>query len=111
MWRQVRLTVALTYVLPEDNTAAVIQRLLERMRHLNLQPKVVYMDKGFCNDVVIRYLQQQRIPALIACPIRGKDGGLRALCRGRHAYQTPYMFTDGTRYTGPHPDPRPRQKR
>lgn len=99
MWRQVRLTVAVTYVLPEDSTAAVVQRLVERMRHLNLQPGVLYMDKGFCSGEVIRYLQQQRIPALIACPIRGKDGGLRALCRGRRAYQTDYTFTDRTTAT------------
>ncbi len=99
MWRQVRLTVALTYVLPEDSTAAVGQRLVERMRHLNLQPSVLYMDKGFCNGEVIRYLQQQSIPTLMACPIRGKDGGLRAVCRGRHAYQTQYTFTDGTNAT------------
>lgn len=54
------------------------------------------MDKGFCSGAVIRYLQQQRIPALIACPIRGQDGGLRALCQGRCAYQTDYTFTDKT---------------
>lgn len=73
MWRQVCLTVAVTYVLPEDSTAAAVQRLLERMRHLNLQPRVLYMDKGFCSGEVIRYFQQQLIPALIACPIPGQD--------------------------------------
>ena len=96
MWRQVRLTVALTYVLPEDSSAAVVQRLVERMRHLNLQPSVLYMDKGFGHGAVIRYLQQQHIPALIACPIRGKQKGLRAHCHGSQAYQINYIFTDGT---------------
>jgi len=31
-----------------------------------------------------------------ACPIRGKQAGTRALCRGRSSYSTQYTFTDGT---------------
>ena len=98
MWRQVRVTLALTYVLPEDDTVQVVQRLLERMQHLGFQPGVLYMDKGFCNGEVVTYLQAQHIPAMIACPIRGKAGlgGTRALCQGRKAYLTQYTFTDGT---------------
>ncbi len=98
MWRQVRVTLAVTYVLPEDETVQVVQRLLERMLHLGFSPRVLYMDKGFCTGEVVGYLQTQQIPALIACPIRGKagQGGTRALCHGRKAYLTPYTFTDGT---------------
>lgn len=98
MWRQVRVTLAVTYVCPEDEAVAVVQRLVERMQHLAFQPGVLYLDKGFCSGAVIRFLQQQRVPALIACPIRGEEGkgGTRALCIGRKAYTTPYTFTDGT---------------
>jgi len=98
MWRQVRVTLALTYVLPEDDTAQVVQRLLERMQQLGFQPGVLYMDKGFCSGEVVTYLQAQHIPAIIACPIRGKAGlgRTRALCQGRQAYLTQYTFTDGT---------------
>ncbi len=52
---------------------------------------------GFCTGTVSTYLQQQRLPALIACPIRGKKGGIRRLCHGKRAYLTEYTFTDGTR--------------
>lgn len=98
MWRQVRVTLAVTYVLPEDTTCQVVQRLVERMRHLCFRPRVVYLDKGFSGGDVVRYLQQHNIPALVACPIRGKTGhgGIRALCQGRRAYCTDYTFTDGT---------------
>jgi IS4 transposase len=34
---------------------------------------------------------------VLACPIRGKTGGIRALCQGRGSFITPYTFTDGTR--------------
>jgi len=98
LWRQVRVTLAVTYVLPEDETVRVVQRLLERMLHVGFRPRVLYMDKGFCSGQVVSYLQTQQIPALIACPIRGKaeSGGTRALCHGRKAYLTHYTFTDGT---------------
>ncbi|MHB8628280.1 MAG: hypothetical protein ACYDEO_18990 [Aggregatilineales bacterium] len=98
IWRGVRLTLALTYVLPTDSTLDVVQRLLKRMTDLGFRLKVLYLDKGFCSGDIIRYLQTARLPALIACPIRGKvgKGGTRALCRGRTHYGTPYTFTDGT---------------
>lgn len=97
IWRGVRLTLALTYVLPDDSTLAVLQRLLSRRAALGIAPKVLYLDKGFASTAIIRYLQDEaRLPAIIACPIRGKKGGTRALCRGRKAYRTDYTFSDGT---------------
>ena len=98
MWRQVRVTLALTYVFPEDDSAAVIQRLIERLHHLTFQPSVLYLDKGFCTGTVITFLQDHDLPAVIACAIRGEvgKGGTRALCRGRKAYCAAYTFSDGT---------------
>src|SRR5258708_10136048 len=96
MWRSVRVTLAMTYVLPEDSHLSVVQRLLSRMQHLGFKPGVVYMDIRFCQGPIIRYLKAQNIPAVIACPIRGESGGTRALCRGRKAYCTTYTFSDGT---------------
>ncbi len=96
MWRQVRVTLAMTYVLPEDSNLRVVQRLLERMHQLDFRPKVVYMDKAFCEGSILCYLKAAHIPAILACPIRGGNGGTRALCRGRKSYCTDYTFTDGT---------------
>jgi hypothetical protein len=96
IWRGIRLTLALTYVLPEHSTLHVVTRLLQRLTQLDIDPGVIYLDKGFCNGDVIRFLQARRQAAVIACPIRGKDGGTRALCKGRKSYRTAYRFTDGT---------------
>jgi IS4 transposase len=96
MWRQVRLTLALTYVLPEDSNLSIVQRLLQRMQQLGFRPSVVYMDKAFFEIAIVRYLTTSDIPALIACPIRGKRLGTRPLCQGRKAYVTDYRFHDGT---------------
>jgi hypothetical protein len=99
IWRGVRVTLALTYVLPQEGTLSILRRLLNRQTDLGFRSKVLYLDKGFCHGKIITYLQDEaRLPAIIACPIRGKQGkgGTRALCRGRKAYRGRYTFTDGT---------------
>jgi len=59
---------------------------------------VLYLDKGFCSGDIIDYFQTARLPALIACPIRGKAGkGERVPCvMVVSIYTTRYTFTDGT---------------
>lgn len=97
-WRGVRLTIALSYVLPKETTLSIVQRLLARRDTLGLHTKVLYLDKGFCEGDILTALDKANQPTLIACPIRGKagKGGTRALCRGRKAYCTDYTFSDGT---------------
>lgn len=96
IWKQVRLTLAVKYVLPEDDTLEVLKYLLEGLKTLKFTSKVLYLDKGFASTAIIDYLTEQRQPTIIACPIRGKKGGTRALCKGRKSYRTDYTFTDGT---------------
>ena len=96
IWRQVRLTLAVRYVLPEDETLEILKFLLKHLKKLGFKAKVLYMDKGFSSTAIIQYLTAQQQSAIIACPIRGKTGGTRALCRGRSSYSTKYTFTDGT---------------
>ncbi|MBC8509858.1 MAG: hypothetical protein ISR58_14115 [Anaerolineales bacterium] len=82
--------------MPEDTTLDVLKSLLFRLKCLHLCLGVLYLDKGFCSTAIIRYLTDQHQPAVLACPIRGKNGGTRALCKGRKSYRTTYAFTDGT---------------
>lgn len=96
IWHEVRLTLALTYVLPEDDLPGVVERLLQRLGRVGLHATVLYLDKGFCSGDILRYLQRTHQAAVLACPIRGKQGGIRALCQGRGSYSTDYTFTDGT---------------
>jgi putative transposase len=96
IWRQVRLTLAVRYVLPGERKLAIVKFLLRRLKTLGFTFKVLYMDKGFACGDVINYLTDQKQPAIIACPIRGKEGGTKALCKGRKSYRTNYTFTDGT---------------
>jgi putative transposase len=94
--RQVRLTLAVVYVLPGDKTLDILKRLLNRVKTLGFGIKVLYLDKGFASTEVKRHLTDCFLPTIIACPIRGKDKGTRSLCSGRGSYLTPYTFSDGT---------------
>ncbi len=96
IWRDVRLTLAVTYVRPKEATLRIVKRLLKRVAALGLRWYSLYMDKGFCSTQLIRFLQGRHTPAIIACPIWGKKGGIRALCVGRKSYTTNYTFGDGT---------------
>lgn len=99
IWRDVRLTLAVRYVLPDESSLDILKQLLARLKALGFSFKVLYLDKGFACGPVITYLTDQRQPTIIACPIRGKSGGTRALCQGRRSYRTNYTFTDGTQAT------------
>jgi putative transposase len=99
IWRQVRLTLAVHYVLPNEKTLDVLKSLLERLKTLGFQAKVLYLDKGFAASPIVDYLLSIQQPAIIANPIRGKTGGTRALCRGRSSYTTAFTFTSGTQTT------------
>jgi hypothetical protein len=96
IYRQMRLTLAVAFVRPEDPTLAIVQRLLQCAERLQVQIDVLYMDRGFCSGPIICYLKETKQRAILACTIRGKEGGTRQLCRGRKSYRTRYTFTDAT---------------
>jgi len=99
IWRQVRLTLAVHYVLPGEKALEVLKILMERLKNLGFEGKVLYLDKGFAATPIVTYLTNLQQPAIIANPIRGKTGGTRALCRGRKSYTTSYTFSNGTQTT------------
>lgn len=99
IWRQVRLTLAVHYVLPGETGLEVLKILLNCLKNLAFEAKILYLDKGFAATPIVSYLTAQNQPTLIANPIRGKKAGTRALCRGRSSYKTEYTFTDGTQAT------------
>ena len=79
-------------VRPEDDTVTVLTSLLKQIKELGLSIRRLLLDRGFASIEVQEYLDQQAIPALICCPIRGKSGGTRALCKGRKGYRTDHTF-------------------
>ena len=92
-------TIAVTFVLPADTLVEVLQRLLRQVEGLGFVVRCLYLDKGFCVAPVQAYLEQSGLPAILACAIRGKRGGTRALCQGKCSYFTDYTFPAG-KYPG-----------
>lgn len=86
-----RYTLALTLVRKSDKALDILQRLHQRAQHLGVRVKRLLLDREFDNNGVIGYLQQQPFPSIIPLIIRGKDGGTRALVKGRRkSYVTTY---------------------
>lgn len=92
MMKHVRVTLAVRFVLPGEDTVTVLADLLKRLKTLRMRVARLFLDRGFAGIAVMEYLTRRRQPALIACPIRGKRGGTRALCQGNRSYRTRYTF-------------------
>lgn len=87
-----RFTLAVTFVHGDRTLAERIATLLERVKARGVRIGCLYLDRGFAGMEVYDYLAQARIPAIIACPIRGKHAGTKALCQGRKSYSTSHTF-------------------
>jgi putative transposase len=95
MLNGLRQTLALRFVLPDQTVVSVLTDLLKGLKRLGIQIECLFLDKGFASIAVMAYLTRRKQPALIACPIRGKKGGTRALCHGDKSYRTTHTFESG----------------
>jgi Transposase DDE domain len=87
-----RFTLAVLFVYGDRSLAKCIEGLIRQVKAQGIRLGCLYLDRGFAGMDVYDYLQQARIPAVIACPIRGKQAGTKALCQGRKSYSTKHTF-------------------
>jgi putative transposase len=92
MMNYLRVTLALRFVLPDDDTVTLLDDLLQQVKTQGITIARLFLDRGFDGIAVMEYLTRRKQPALIACTIRGKTGGTRALCQGPRSYRTHYTF-------------------
>jgi putative transposase len=85
-----RYTLALILVRRTDKMVDVLKRLLPRGQELGLRLKRLYLDRGFDNNGVVNYLQQQPFPTILPLVHRGRSGGSRRLLTERKSYRTTY---------------------
>ena len=93
---QIPYTLGIVFVLPEYSVKDVLEALLHQIQSLELHIRGLYLDKGFCAKPVIEFLKGKPYEVIIACPIRGRTGGTRTLCKGRKSYFAQYTFYVGT---------------
>jgi len=84
--------LGIKFVLPDEMAKEIVEYLLNQLKRLEIEARMLYLDRGFASIEIIRYLKSIKQTAIIACPIRGKTGGLRALCVGRKSYRTKHVF-------------------
>ena len=101
MLHGLRVTLAIHFVLPGEETVEIVEILLKRVKKRQICIHYLILDKGFGSIAVMDDLTRQGLSALIACTIRGKTGGTRALCQGRKSYRTTHTFKgkDGITFT------------
>ena len=87
-----RLTLGIKFVVPDESAKEVVEYLLNQMKRLEIKAKCLYLDRGFASIEVARYLKGIRQKSIMASPIRGKTGGLKALCVGKKSYRTKHLF-------------------
>jgi putative transposase len=77
--KHLRVTLAIRFVLPGDDTVTILDDLLKRLQTQGIRSERLFLDRGFDGIAVMDYLTRRKQPALIACTIRGKTGA-RAPC-------------------------------
>ena len=92
IWHALRVTLAIRFVLPEEDSVSIVSDVLKSLKALKYKVKTLFLDRGFAGVRIMRFLSKTRLQAVIACTIRGKLGGTRALCVGSGSYTTRYTF-------------------
>ncbi|MCC5604926.1 ISH3 family transposase [Nostoc favosum] len=88
-----RVTLAVRGVRRLDTSVAIITYLLAELDSLKINVKKLYLDRGFFNTPVIRWLQALDIPFLMPAIKTGKQGGIKQFLKGRKSYKTTYTIT------------------
>jgi IS4 transposase len=94
--RNKRYTLALTLMVKDEPLLEVLKRLLKRGEELGLGIKRLLLDRGFDNNAVVHYLQEQSFTSIMPLTLRGKRA--KALLKTKKSYQT--SFTRSSRDYG-----------
>ena len=70
-----RLTLGIKFVVPDETAKEIVEYLLNQFSRIEIEARMLYLDRGFASIEVARYLKQSKQKAIIASPIRGKQAG------------------------------------
>jgi hypothetical protein len=89
--KQKRVTLCCPFVRAQDTRLGVLMRLRQRIQVRGIRVKRVYLERGFAQGDVLRYLQPQAFVAIVAVPKKGHT--LKNLQRGKQSLRTQYTMT------------------
>lgn len=87
-----RLSLGIKFVKPNESAKEIVEYLLKQLKRIEIEAKCLYLERGFAGVEVARYLKELKQKSIIASPIRGKTGGLKALCVGKKSYRPKHVF-------------------
>ena len=91
--RNKRVTLAIRGVRWFDTSVAIITYLLAEVSKLKIKIKTLYLDRGFFNIPVIRWLKALDVPFIMPAIRRGKTGGIKQFLKGKSSYKTTYTMS------------------
>jgi len=91
-----RLTLGIKFVLPAETAKEIIEYLLKQLQRLELEARVLYLDRGFGSIEIARYLKEISQTAIIACPSARKNRRVESLVCGQEklSHQTPFQESE-----------------
>lgn len=88
-----RVTLAVVPVSVGQRLGEIVQELTGHLRFLGVKIESLYLDRGFASVEVIKTIEQMRLPAIIACPMRGsRSSGVQQYCTGRASRSVRHIF-------------------
>jgi|Deesub1362B_J571_1020462.scaffolds.fasta_scaffold10180_2 putative transposase len=90
IYKNKRVTVALTVVRGDDDALTVLKRLLARLSEIGLRCSRLYLDRRFYCVPIIRFLQTQ--PFVSIMPVVRRGERMKALLRVNKSYRTTYTM-------------------
>jgi hypothetical protein len=90
--KHLRVTLAALFVTPDDDLQDIVAALHRRLNILGVKVRRLLLDKGFHSIPMMRFLESTGWRVILACPVKGKQGGLRAKCQGKKSYVTKHTF-------------------
>jgi len=88
--RNKRFTLDMVPVTRETSLVEVLETFLTRLDGCGYKMKLLFLDKGFYTSVVLQYLLDMHVPAVIPVVVRGRSGGVRHHLKGRRSHRTRY---------------------
>ncbi len=86
--RNKRYTLAVTLLSKHEKVLPVLSRLIETAERYGVNIKRLLLDRGFDNNDVVHYLQEQPFVSILPLSLRGKRA--KALVKTRRSYQTTF---------------------
>jgi len=85
-----RFTLALRCVRQDDTLLDLVRELLEQFWEMGGQVQRLYLDRGFYQVIIVRYLKREGLSFVLLAPA---NKGIKKLFCGRESYRTEYVMT------------------